>query len=162
MWTAASYLYVAGQLVDEWGQNVPTVADGPLAHQVVRDLVGRCLRGIVDPSCVETATTDFRIDEMDYRDGVTPAQVLTDLEEVHTGHLWRVGQRDLGTGLRPLTWAEWDSDPRYILPSTADVDLSGSDIHVEVDLGTGDEGSATVRTTDLSHAYVEENSAYSS
>lgn len=127
VWTAASYLYVAGQLVDEWGQNVPTVADGPLAHQVVRDLVGRCLRGVVDPARVETAVTDFRIDEMDYRDGVTPAQVLSDLEDVHTGHLWRVGQRDPGTGLRSLTWAEWSPDPRYVLPSTADVDLSGSD-----------------------------------
>ncbi len=30
---------------------------------------------------------------------------------------------------------------------------------VELHLGTGQ---ATVRTTDLSHAYVEENSAYSS
>jgi glutamate N-acetyltransferase / amino-acid N-acetyltransferase len=40
-------------------------------------------------------------------------------------------------------------------------DLSGRDITVEVDLHAGD-GSATVLTTDLSHAYVEENSAYSS
>lgn len=39
-------------------------------------------------------------------------------------------------------------------------DLSGRDITVEVDLGLG-AGTATVLTTDLSHAYVEENSAYS-
>ena len=42
-----------------------------------------------------------------------------------------------------------------------DVDLSGDDIEVTIDLGVGDE-SAAIRTTDLSHAYVEENSAYSS
>ncbi|SIS23893.1 bifunctional glutamate N-acetyltransferase/amino-acid acetyltransferase ArgJ [Williamsia sterculiae] len=42
-----------------------------------------------------------------------------------------------------------------------DVDLSGADIDVTVDLGLGP-GAATIRTTDLSHAYVEENSAYSS
>jgi glutamate N-acetyltransferase/amino-acid N-acetyltransferase len=42
-----------------------------------------------------------------------------------------------------------------------DVDLSGDVITVTVDLGAGD-AQATVRTTDLSHAYVEENSAYSS
>jgi glutamate N-acetyltransferase/amino-acid N-acetyltransferase len=41
------------------------------------------------------------------------------------------------------------------------VDLSGPDIVVAVDLAVGS-GSATIRTTDLSHAYVEENSAYSS
>jgi glutamate N-acetyltransferase / amino-acid N-acetyltransferase len=39
-------------------------------------------------------------------------------------------------------------------------DLSGRDIAVEVDLHGG-AGEATVRTTDLSHGYVEENSAYS-
>jgi glutamate N-acetyltransferase/amino-acid N-acetyltransferase len=46
-------------------------------------------------------------------------------------------------------------------PGAREVDLSGADIDVVVDLGLGD-GRATIRTTDLSHAYVEENSAYSS
>lgn len=40
-------------------------------------------------------------------------------------------------------------------------DLSGRDITVEVNLNAGP-GTATVLTTDLSHGYVEENSAYSS
>ncbi len=40
-------------------------------------------------------------------------------------------------------------------------DLSGVDITVEIELGLG-EGAAEILTTDLSHAYVEENSAYSS
>jgi glutamate N-acetyltransferase/amino-acid N-acetyltransferase len=42
----------------------------------------------------------------------------------------------------------------------AKADLSGRDIDVEVHLHAG-EGTATVLTTDLSHGYVEENSAYS-
>jgi glutamate N-acetyltransferase/amino-acid N-acetyltransferase len=42
-----------------------------------------------------------------------------------------------------------------------EADLSGRDIDVVIDLHAGD-ASATVLTTDLSHAYVEENSAYSS
>lgn len=46
-------------------------------------------------------------------------------------------------------------------PGARNVDLSGPDIHVVIDLNIGD-GEATIRTTDLSHAYVEENSAYSS
>ena len=46
-------------------------------------------------------------------------------------------------------------------PGARDVDLSGADIAVTVDLGLG-AASASIRTTDLSHAYVEENSAYSS
>ena len=42
-----------------------------------------------------------------------------------------------------------------------DADLSGERIDIAIELGLGD-GDATIRTTDLSHAYVEENSAYSS
>jgi glutamate N-acetyltransferase / amino-acid N-acetyltransferase len=46
-------------------------------------------------------------------------------------------------------------------PGARQVDLSGADIDITVDLRVGD-GQAAVRTTDLSHGYVEENSAYSS
>ncbi|AHI22702.1 bifunctional glutamate N-acetyltransferase/amino-acid acetyltransferase ArgJ [Corynebacterium vitaeruminis] len=46
-------------------------------------------------------------------------------------------------------------------PDAREVDLSGADIDVKVDLGTGGPGTAFVRTTDLSYAYVEINSAYS-
>jgi glutamate N-acetyltransferase / amino-acid N-acetyltransferase len=47
------------------------------------------------------------------------------------------------------------------VPGAREVDLTGADVSVVVDLGVGS-GEGTVRTTDLSHAYVEENSAYSS
>lgn len=47
------------------------------------------------------------------------------------------------------------------MPGAREVDLSGPDVEVTVELNQGT-GRATVRTTDLSHAYVEENSAYSS
>ncbi|HZC90228.1 MAG TPA: bifunctional glutamate N-acetyltransferase/amino-acid acetyltransferase ArgJ [Mycobacterium sp.] len=46
-------------------------------------------------------------------------------------------------------------------PGARKVDLSATDIDVAVDLGVGS-AHAAIRTTDLSHAYVEENSAYSS
>lgn len=43
----------------------------------------------------------------------------------------------------------------------AEADMKGADILVEIGLGLGD-GAAEILTTDLSHGYVEENSAYSS
>ena len=46
-------------------------------------------------------------------------------------------------------------------PGAREVDLSAADIDVTVDLGVGN-SRAAIRTTDLSHGYVEENSAYSS
>lgn len=41
------------------------------------------------------------------------------------------------------------------------VDLSGREVNIDIDLGAGPT-TATVRTTDLTHDYVHENSAYSS
>ena len=46
-------------------------------------------------------------------------------------------------------------------PGARDVDLSAENVDVTVDLKLGN-GCATIRTTDLSLGYVEENSAYSS
>ena len=46
-------------------------------------------------------------------------------------------------------------------PGARELDLSGADIDISVDLGIGN-AAASIRTTDLSHGYVEENSAYSS
>ncbi|GAB2743756.1 bifunctional glutamate N-acetyltransferase/amino-acid acetyltransferase ArgJ [Salinifilum aidingensis] len=43
----------------------------------------------------------------------------------------------------------------------SEVDLSGREVEIVVDLHLAD-GGATILTTDLSHGYVEENSAYSS
>jgi glutamate N-acetyltransferase/amino-acid N-acetyltransferase len=43
----------------------------------------------------------------------------------------------------------------------SEVDLSGREVVIEIDLHSGDQA-ATVATNDLTHAYVEENSAYSS
>ncbi|MFC4605278.1 bifunctional glutamate N-acetyltransferase/amino-acid acetyltransferase ArgJ [Rhodococcus kronopolitis] len=46
-------------------------------------------------------------------------------------------------------------------PGAREVDLSDIDIALRIELGVGD-AEVSIRTTDLSHAYVEENSAYSS
>jgi glutamate N-acetyltransferase/amino-acid N-acetyltransferase len=46
-------------------------------------------------------------------------------------------------------------------PGARELDLSGADITVTIDLADGS-AQASIRTTDLSHGYVEENSAYSS
>lgn len=81
-----------------------------------------------------------------------------------------------GRVLAAVGMAEADMEPEHIsvffndqavcldstgAPGAREVDLSGADIAVRVDLGTGGEGQATVRTTDLSYAYVEINSEYS-
>jgi len=49
----------------------------------------------------------------------------------------------------------------YAADDRSAANLDGPDVTVHIGLNVGTDG-ATVRTTDLSHAYVEENSAYSS
>ncbi|AWB81974.1 bifunctional ornithine acetyltransferase/N-acetylglutamate synthase [Corynebacterium yudongzhengii] len=76
-----------------------------------------------------------------------------------------VGMAD--AAMEPEHISVWFNDQPVCIDSTGppgarEVDLSGADIDVRVDLGTGGSGEAFVRTTDLSHAYVEINSAYSS
>lgn len=81
-----------------------------------------------------------------------------------------------GRVLAAVGMADADMDPEHIsvyfndqavcldscgAPGARDVDLSGADIEVRIDLGTGGPGRATAKTTDLSHAYVEINSEYS-
>lgn len=80
-----------------------------------------------------------------------------------------------GRTLAAVGMADADMDPEKIsvyfnnqavcidscgTPGARDVDLTGVDIDVVVDLGTGGPGQATIRTTDLSLGYVEFNSAY--
>lgn len=81
-----------------------------------------------------------------------------------------------GRTLAAVGMADADMDPEKIsvyfnnqavcidscgAPGAREVDLTGVDIDVVVDLGTGGPGQATIRTTDLSLGYVEFNSAYS-
>lgn len=82
-----------------------------------------------------------------------------------------------GRVLAAVGMADADMDPDHIsvyfngqpvcvdttgAPGARQVDLSGADIDVLVNLGVDGPGRATVRTTDLSHDYVLINSAYSS
>ena len=72
--------------------------------------------------------------------------------------------RALAAG-RAARWRSWDwhrsgPGPERVL-DPAGVDLTGRDVTVTIDLKAG-ESRATVWTNDLTHAYVHENSAYSS
>jgi glutamate N-acetyltransferase/amino-acid N-acetyltransferase len=54
----------------------------------------------------------------------------------------------------------WVCRSGYAGADRSDVDLSGKDIAIRLELHAG-EATATIHTTDLSHGYVHENSAYS-
>jgi glutamate N-acetyltransferase / amino-acid N-acetyltransferase len=68
-----------------------------------------------------------------------------------------VDQHKLGITINGVTLFE----KGHKAADRSEADLSGRDVDILIDLDLGD-GTATVLTTDLSHGYVEENSAYSS
>ncbi|WP_447003388.1 bifunctional glutamate N-acetyltransferase/amino-acid acetyltransferase ArgJ [Saccharothrix isguenensis] len=68
-----------------------------------------------------------------------------------------VDQHELGIAINGVTLFEGG----HKAADRSEADLSGRDVDIVIDLNVGD-ATATVLTTDLSHGYVEENSAYSS
>lgn len=134
VWMAASRVVVTGQRVDRFGANIllNAVTDGDqidgkiLASEIVNDLIGRCLRGIIDPTLCDVRNDTWRLTQADYREPTTPGEVMDDMLLPHPDHLWRVGRRSLSSGLAPLTWDLWDTTARYVIDSDVQVDLDGS------------------------------------
>lgn len=132
VWMAASYVVVCGARVDRFG--APTGAlstdeiDGRIrAGDIFEDLVGRCLRGVVDPTLVDIRMDTWRLTQADYREPTTPGEIGDDMMLVHPDHLWRIGKRSVSTGLAPFSWRLWEDTPRYLIdPADAEVDLDGS------------------------------------
>lgn len=131
VWMAFSYVVVLGQRIDRYGANVLATdgdEDGAIhAGTIIEDLVGRCLRGVVDPTLVDIRMDTWRLTQADYRDPTTPGEIMDDLLLVHPDHLWRMGRRSNSSGLASLSWRLWETTPRYLIdPADAEVDLDGS------------------------------------
>lgn len=128
-WTAISNVVVAGQRVDKYGQNtsMPDITT-VLASDIVADLIGRCLVGIIDPVRSVVETTDFAISQADYTGAYRAGDILDDMQMLHQGHFWRIGHPDASTQTRlsAMTWREWDTEPRYVLPDDTSLDLQGT------------------------------------
>lgn len=131
VWWAASQVTVMGQRVTRWGANTYPAVDLTAltqvrAHQIIDDLVGRCLTEAVDPNDVHVAEGTWAFRRADYRDPVSPGEVMDDMLMIHADHRWRIGKRSTSTGLASLSWQQWESTPRYIIDADrAEVDLDG-------------------------------------
>lgn len=127
MWMSVRYPNVAGQRVDVFGANVPTPRIwGVYADEIAADLVGRCLGDLVDPHRAEIDTTrTFGIRQADWRDPISPGELLDDLIHFHPDYLWRIGRRSITSGLSPFWWRPWAPTAKYVIDTTtAEIDLS--------------------------------------
>lgn len=132
VWMAASNVVVTGARVDRYGAPIGSLTeeemDGRIrAGDIFEDLVGRCLRGIVDPRLVDIRMDTWRLTQADYREPTTPGEIGDDMMLVHPDHLWRLGKRSPTTGLASFSWGLWPTTARYVIPDEgAELDLDGS------------------------------------
>lgn len=126
-WNSWHNVHVIGQRVDKYGENIPMTTIGIVwSHEIVNDLLGRCMLGVVDPSLCEVATTSFGITHADWRDPSAPGEIMDDLQMLHPDHLWRAGHPNTQDGLVPFEWRTWESTARYLVSDPAEVDLDGT------------------------------------
>lgn len=111
-WIRLDRLAVRTVLMDATGAEITTgyTADTVLAHEVVRDLVGRLCPKFDGSSIVATAT--HPIDQLAYYAGATARQVIDDVMKFEPGHYWAVWER-LASGLYRFEWTEWPTQVRY-------------------------------------------------
>ena len=132
VWMAASYIVVTGARVDRYGARVTSLTDDEIdgrirAGDIVEDLIGRTMRGLVDPTLCSVTMNTWRLTQADWRDPSSPGEVLDDLLLMHPDHLWRLGKRSISSGLSPFDWRLWPTSPRYVVQGErAEVDLDGS------------------------------------
>ena len=93
-----------------------------LCHEVIEDLLGRDLLGVVTPDINDTLinqSSTVHVDVLDYHDTlVTPQAVLDDLVKLNLGDFYyAVWPGSDGTGRAGLWWMPWPTLPRYVLPA---------------------------------------------
>ena len=130
VWTAFSRIVVMGQRVSRYGNNRYVAAERAemthvVASDIVEDVIGRCLRGIVDPTLTSIATTTWGLSQADYRNPSSPGEILDDMVVIHPDHLWRVGPTR-SSGLHDFEWRLWSSTPRYVADLDAELDMDGA------------------------------------
>lgn len=114
-WALFANFHVVALLKNKSGTDLPspypygtTVA----AHEVVEDLLGRCLPELDGPNAT-VATTAYTVDQLSYPDGVTPRDVLADLITLEPAYTWHVWESDPITGKFEFEWVAWPTAVRY-------------------------------------------------
>lgn len=106
-----------------------------LAHEVVKDLLGRVLDQYDGAGATVDSSGTHQIDQMAYPDGVTAGEVLADLMALEPAFRWTTGPDTTGNGY-PFSWEPWPTTVRYEAPpeDTVDFPTSTQELYNEVDV----------------------------
>lgn len=121
-------------LLDQDGTEITTgyTQNYVLAHEVVKDLLGRVLDQIDGANSVIDEQGTYQIDQLAYYDGVTAEQVLTDLMALEPAYRYVV-EPD-GDGGYIFRWEPWPTSVRYevTLNDGGDFPTSSQELYNEV------------------------------
>ena len=101
-------------LVDASGSDITTgyTADTILAHEVVKDLLGRLLDQYDGPNATIDTSASYAIDQLSYPDGISAREVLDDLMMLEPAYRWTTGPDVTGNGYS-FSWELWPTSVRY-------------------------------------------------
>ncbi|MBD2760079.1 hypothetical protein IEE94_11225 [Yimella sp. cx-573] len=133
-WAAFPHLTTAAQLRRRDGSDVNPMPQRVTltAHEIIEDLLGRDLLGVVSPADVDTVVNEGAQDHLDslyYADLVPPVTILNDLVAHTLGdYYYAIWPGTSGDGRPGLWWMPWPTQPRWQLPpGRTDVKVTGSD-----------------------------------
>ena len=113
-WAEFWDIYVRTLLLDQDGSEITTGYTGNyvLAHEVVKDLLGRVLDQYDGANAVVDTTAAHQIDQLAYPDGVTAEQLLDDLMDLEPAYRWYCKPDVTGGGFR-FYWELLPTTVRY-------------------------------------------------
>lgn len=126
---------IRARLKDETGADITTGygQNYVLAHEAVKDLLGRVLDQYDGANSVIDTSGTYQIDQFAYFDGVTAEQVLNDLMVLEPAYRWWAEPNATGTAY-VFHWEAWPTTVRYevTLDDGGDFPASAQELYNEV------------------------------
>jgi hypothetical protein len=132
VWAEFTLPVVRGILKDVNGNDITTASyatSSVLAHEVVKDVLGRLLSAVFDGPNAIIATTSFAINHLVYLDGADAGKIFDDLAVFEPGYYWAAWESGWGTKSRfeyvawPTTTVRYEADLTDIDAPAAAADL---------------------------------------
>lgn len=114
-WAEFYEIAVRAMLLDQNGTEITTgyTVSTVLAHEVVKDLLGRMLTQYDGANASVDTTATYTIDQLAYPDGATAEQVLDDLMTLEPAFRWYCTPAATTGGGYGFVWAPWPTTVRY-------------------------------------------------
>jgi hypothetical protein len=124
VWAEFALPVVRGILKDVNGNDITTASyatSSVLAHEVIKDVLGRLLSAVFDGPNAIIATTSFAINHLVYLDGADAGKIFDDLAVFEPGYYWAAWESGWGTKSR-FEYVAWPTSTVRYEADLTDID----------------------------------------